>query len=273
MIRRVSALGFFLALAVLKTADAKPDAVSLDYCADQYVLKLADDDQILAVSRGADKDYSYMRIAAKKHSRVRPTREEVFALEPQIVIRQWGGGANAEAAFSAFGAEVITLRPASSFDDVIDNIRMVATALEQTDRGEEVIKNLRARLALIEHEKNVSALYVTPGGVTAGSGTMIDAIIAAAGARNKTAERGLHYYPPLSAEALLLDPPEFIVAGFFQSRDEGINHWSAARHPAITSTIETIPHVSLSPDLISCPAWFAVEASEKIADAIAEHSP
>ena len=38
--------------------------VSLDYCADQYVLKLADEEQILAISPDAVKDFSYMREAA-----------------------------------------------------------------------------------------------------------------------------------------------------------------------------------------------------------------
>ena len=257
-------------LAVLSTANAKPNVVSIDYCADQYVLKLADPDQILAVSRGADKDYSYMRDTVGSHHKVRATREEVFALEPEIVFRQWGGGANAEAAFSAFGANVVTLSYTNNFEGVIENIRLVAGALKQTERGEALIEDLRARLSALPKNNEIRALYVTPGGVTAGDKTMIHAIITAAGARNITADEGKSYYPPLSAEALLLEPPEFVIAGFFQSRDQDINHWSAARHPAVTKMIKDRPHVSLPPDLISCSAWFAVEAAELIATAIAE---
>ncbi|MEX6632451.1 ABC transporter substrate-binding protein [Hyphococcus lacteus] len=258
-------------LVVLSTANAKPNVVSIDYCADQYVLKLADPDQVLAVSRGADKDYSYMRTAVGSHHKVRATREEVFTLEPEVIIRQWGGGANAESAFSAFGANVVTLGNANNFEDIIENIRLVASALKQTARGEALIRNLRARLSALPENNEVRALYVTPGGVTAGDKTMIHAIIAAAGARNITAEEGKSYYPPLSAEALLLEPPEFVVAGFFQSRDQDVNHWSAVHHPALTKVIADRPHISLPPDLISCSAWFGVEAAELIAAAIAEN--
>ena len=114
------------------------------------------------------------------------------------------------------------------------------------------------------------ALYVTPGGVTAGAHTMIDAIITAAGAVNAAAESGQSYWPALPAENLLMDPPDFIVGGFFRARDEQINHWSAARHPAIMQLLAERPTVHLSPDLISCAAFHSVEAAEKIAAALAE---
>ena len=89
----------FAMAAALAAAAAKPSAVSLDYCADQYLLALADDDQILAVSRGADKHYSYMREAAAPFHKIRASMEEALVLKPDIIFRQWGGGANAESAF------------------------------------------------------------------------------------------------------------------------------------------------------------------------------
>lgn len=259
---------FFAAAALISGAAAEPRVVSLDYCSDQYVLKLADPDQIIAVSRGADKDYSHMRAAASDHTRIRPTPEEVLSLEPELVLRQWGGGANANEAFGRFGAEVVSLGYPEDFEGVKDNIRMAAAALEQTERGEELIAEMQSRLDALaaSHTRPARALYVTPGGVTAGARTMIDAIFKAAGVINIAAENGEVYWPPLPAEELLMNPPQLIVAGFFVSEDQDINYWSAARHPVIEAQLKETPTVYLTPDLISCAAWYAVDAAEQIAE-------
>lgn len=248
---------------------AAPRAASLDYCADQYLLALADDDQIAAASRGADKDYAYLRARGAKVKRVRPDPEEILALEPDIVLRLWGGGANAETTFGRFGAKVVTLGFAEDFDGVRANVRIAAAALGQAERGEAIIADMDARLGALEKRAvGARALYVTPGGVTAGAHTMIDAIMRAAGLRNIAAEKGASYWPSLPAEALLLDPPDMIVAGFFTSRDERINHWSAARHPALKEMMTSRPSVILDADLVSCAAPSSVAAVEVIVDAL-----
>lgn len=256
-----------LAFAAANPAAAKPRAVSLDYCADQYLLKLADKEQILAVSRGADKDYSHLRAQAAGHDRIRPAQEEVLIRAPDIVLRQWGGGANAEKAFGAHGARVVSLGFPEDFSGVKDNIRLVAQALEQRERGEALIAEMDNRLDALASspQAKTRALYVTPGGVTAGAHTMIDAVINAAGLVNIAAEEGKSYWPSLPAEEVLLAPPDFIVGGFFVSRDEEINHWSASRHPALKRVLSQTPSVQLPADLVSCPAWFSVDGAEMIA--------
>ena len=257
-------------LAGLGTAHAKPRAVSLDYCADQYLLKLADPEQILAVSREADKDYAYMREAAAAHQRIRATPEEALTLKPDLVLRQWGGGADANRAFGRFGAEVVAVGHPTDFDGVRANIRLVAGALDQPARGEALIAEMDRRLAALERREDNKprALYVTPGGVTAGANTMIDAIFQAAGVDNMAALAGQSYWPPLPAEALLLAPPEMIVAGFFDSDAESANYWSAARHPALEALFRKTRSVHLPPDLIGCAAWYSVEAAERIAEGV-----
>jgi iron complex transport system substrate-binding protein len=81
-----------LALAFAMPAYAAPRRiVSLDYCADQFVLALADRDQIAALSRGSQRDDSYYRTRAAGIRQTRGTLEEVLALRPDLVIRNWGG--------------------------------------------------------------------------------------------------------------------------------------------------------------------------------------
>lgn len=260
---------FLIALCTAAPASAKPRAVSLDYCSDQYLLMLGDPEQITALSRGSDKDYSYLRAQSAPYPKVRPNLEEVAPHKPDIVLRQWGGGANAEELFSRFDATVVSLDYPDDFDGVIDNILLAAAVLEQMEKGEALVSHLQERLHKLEtrteSHKNMRALYVTPGGVTAAANTMIDAIFKAAGIINISAEAGQNYWPPLPAEALLLAPPELIVSGFFVSKDEQINFWSSARHPALQKLLRDTPTVQLPPDIISCAAWFSVDAAEMIA--------
>ena len=253
-------------------AIAKPRAVSLDYCSDQYLLKLADPAQITAVSRGADKDYSYMREEAAPYKKIRPSLEEAAPLEPDIILRQWGGGVEAERNFSRFGAIVVSLGYPEDFDGVKENIRIAAGALDQHEKGAALIAEMERRLDALkppETHAKTKALYVTPGGVTAGAHTMINAMMNAAGVINIAAQAGQSYWPALPAEAVLLDPPELMITGFFNAADERINHWSAAHHPALRKLFQKTATVNLEPDIISCAAWFSVDAAEAIAEGAA----
>ena len=84
----------------------RPTVVSLDYCADQFVLGLADREQILAVSHGADKPHSYLRERADGIPQIRSATEDVIALNPDLVMAQWGADARALAMYERFGIEV-----------------------------------------------------------------------------------------------------------------------------------------------------------------------
>ena len=89
-------------------------------------------------------------------------------------------------------------------------------------------------------------------------------LFAAAGVGNAAALAGQSYWPALDTEMILRNPPSFHVAGFFNAKSAQYDNWSAARHPALRRLIAETPGVSLPPDLISCPAWFAVDAAELI---------
>jgi len=253
--------------AVAQEAAAGPRALSADFCADQLVLALADRDDIAALSPDADNDFSYLRDKSGGFLRTRADSESVKALAPDVVLRFWGGDA---ARLKKLGFAVVTLTYADDFDGVKENIRAAADALGRKDRGEALIAEMEARLAALARRDgpHPRALYVTPGGVTAGRETMIDAILQAAGVANIAADKGLQYWPSLPAESLVAAPPELIVAGFFTANSERVNHWSAARHPALRGIFKETPTVHLPADVLSCPGWYSVDAAEMIAAAI-----
>lgn len=236
---------------------------SADYCADQIALSLAAPEQIAALSVDADKDFSFRRAAAARYPMVRADAEEVLASRADVVLRFWGGD---DARLKRLGVKVVSLEYASDFDGVKNNIAIAAAALGRDREGAALIADIDRRLSALAKRgpSGRSALYVTPGGVTAGAGTMIDAIFTAAGVGNVAAEQGLSYWRPLSAEALVADPPDLMVAGFFSATSERVNHWSAARHPAMRRLIAETDHVDLATDALSCPGDFSLNAAEAL---------
>ncbi|MEL6363128.1 MAG: ABC transporter substrate-binding protein, partial [Pseudomonadota bacterium] len=144
--------------------------VSLDYCADQYVLKLADREQILAISPDAVKTFSYMRDEAVGVPTVRPIAEDVLILKPDLVVRSYGGGPNAAAFFERAGVPVLQVGWASNVDgeemgSIPNLIQHMADGLGQGERGEALVAEFRDRLsAITARDDGRLAMYMTPAG-------------------------------------------------------------------------------------------------------------
>lgn len=270
---RLAILFLVLALAacdglapVQVTAPERPmRIVSLDYCADQYVLELADREQILAVSPHAGADYSYMRAAAEGVPRVRPSAEDVLVLQPDLVVRSYGGGPNAAAFFERAGVPVLQLGWTETVagdgpGTITATIRHLASGLGQEARGETLVAQFEARLAALQTQgAGQSALYVTPGGVTSGPGSLIHEMLIAAGLANFETAPGWH---PIPLEQLAREAPDRFV---FASFEGGAGPWSAARHPLLARQLRSSPVTEIEGAWTACGGWFLMDAVEALA--------
>lgn len=247
--------------------------VSLDFCADQYLLKFADPEQILAVSPDAVRDFSFMREEAAGVPTVRPLAEDVILLKPDLVVRSYGGGPNAGAFFERAGIPVLQVGWASSIhgDDIssIPKItRDVAAGLGHGDRGEALVQSYQARLAQIQASaSDRSTLYMTPSGVTSGGNSMIHEAMVAAGLRNFADRQGWHSLP---LERLAYERPDLITAAFFGVRTNHQHGWSAARHPVAKRELSEADMIKLDSAWLSCGGWYVIEAIEALAEGAAE---
>ena len=102
--------------------------LSLDQCADQYVLALGEGHE-LALSPRADDPDSWLRAKASGHRMLRPTLESVVAYGPDVVVRYWGGDARLLAQLERQGVTVVTIADAADFASVEQSIAEVAQAL------------------------------------------------------------------------------------------------------------------------------------------------
>jgi iron complex transport system substrate-binding protein len=258
-----------MALACAGPAYAEPRRiVSLDYCADQFVLALADPDQIVALSRGSRRDDSYFRDRALGVRQTRGTLEEVLALRPDLIVRDWGGPWDAEAVYGRFGVPVLHVGGTPSFAAARDDVRNAARVLGHTERGDAIARDLDARLVRLAAQAPRSrgdVMYLSAGGAVAGAGTMMDAVISAAGGRNVRTEASWTVMP---LERLVETPPALLALGFFDSGREQVNAWSPSHHPALRRVLRDARSVRLPTAAIACEAWYAIDAAETIAAAL-----
>lgn len=247
--------------------------VSLDYCADQFVLKLADRDQILALSPDAEMDFSYMREAAGGLPKVRPFAEDVLVLQPDLVVRSYGGGPQAAAHYARAGVPVLQVGWASTVDgEELDSIpsliQHMADGLGQSERGRALVAEFRARLAAIQpRDDGGDTLYMTPSGVTTGPGSLVHELLLAAGLTNFQRKPGWRSIP---LERLAYEQPDMVAAAFFESRTNHPNAWSAMNHPVARAQLADREVVSIHGAWTSCGGWFLVEAIEALATGAAQ---
>lgn len=239
--------------------EARPLRVmALDQCADQYVLALRPDAE-LALSPRADDPDAWLREAAAGRRRMRPTLEAAIAFRPDVVVRYWGGEPRLLARLEATGVRVVTIEDATDFNGVRTDIRAVSQALGVPGRGEALAARMDATLRSAAPDAAAparSALYLTAGGFTAGKGTLVDAILRAAGYSNAAAGP---LFAPVSVERIALFPPARFVLGFF---DQARGDWRGpGRHPVVQRAARGRVAARLPAAALTCPAWFAADAA------------
>jgi len=252
-------------LLIACAAEAQPRRiVSLDYCADQYVLGLADRSQIAALSPDADADFSSLASEAAGLAQVRPQAEEVLSQRPDLVVRSWGGDARALALFERLGIEVHQIGFVADFDDVRRETRSAAAAFGRERRSEALLAQMDAMLAGAEPSANITALYVTPGGVTAGQGTFIHALFTASGLSNAAGDRT--GWTSLPLEEIVTQTPGILVTGFADSATDRVDRWSASRHPVMRRALGARPSFALDTGVIACTTWLAGAEVARLSD-------
>lgn len=238
--------------------------VSLDYCADQYVLKFADRDQIAALSPDAVSGFSYLREEARGLPRVRPNAEDVLALRPDLVVRSYGGGPRIEEFLARANIPAAQLLFADDVAGAHENMRAIARTVGRPERADAAIAAMNAQLARAKHAaRGRSVLYLTPGGVTAGAGSFIDSMITQAGFVNYVREPGWRALP---LEDLTSRAPDLILFATFPS-SQATDLWSSARHDIIAQRLNGAPRVMIDGAATACGAWFVADIAEALSAA------
>lgn len=256
-------LALALACWCLWTTTASAERIlSLDSCADQYVLALAPDADLMLTPRSDDDD-SFFRRAASGHPRARVSLERALMFRPDVVVRTWGGDPRLIAALRNDGARIIDIPDVTDLSGARANLIDVGRALGRQEAAAREAARLDRRLADVRpRAARPEALYLTAGGYTAGPGAFVDSLLQAGGLANATRQPG---FRPVSLERLVLTPPAMLVLGFFDRRR---SDWrGVGRHPLVTRLAQDRPVARPAAATLSCPAWFAAETLPELSAA------
>ncbi len=269
----------FLAFLPAFAGEDRPTVISLDSCSDQLVLALADDDQIIALSRDSRGAFSYYKERAQAFPQHFGTAEEILLMRPDLVLSTGAGDPGLAVMLEDLGIRVISTGLPATIEEALEDLSEVGAVLGQAEKADLLRAKAKATLEDLKAGRRLEqdALYVSPSGITTGSGTFLHQTIELAGLNNLLADEGIKGWSSFMVEQFIQLSPDVLITSFFDSRVGQQMSWRFAEHPAMRQAMEGVRVVDIPSRYLSCPAWFAVEGAalirQKLEEALNETAP
>ncbi len=240
--------------------------VSINLCADQLVLALADRSQISGLTHNAT-DTEMSGEAAKAHGLplLSNSAEQILAIEPDLIV---GMPASRSAALRALPEQsypLLDLDTANTLDEIYTSIRQTAVAVGHPERGTALIARMQSELAgLPKPGKGRVAAYYQRRGYMTGTGTLIDELMARVGLVNLAGKLGKPPLSQLSLEEMVAAQPDYLIVESATDKvtDQGSE---MLHHPAL----KDIPRISVPQAWTVCGSPAYTQAARSMARQIA----
>jgi len=256
-------LATFSSITLADTHQPPERIVSINLCADELLLLLADPKQISALTHlSHDEGASYFQTKALPYPTTTGLAEEVLPFKPDLVIAGEYGGIQTVNLLKKLGVRVETLPLANNMQQVFGNIELIAKLSGHPERGAEIIKTMQERLAKLpaaNPQAPLAAVY-DPNGYTVGPESLRGQSMRLAGWRNAGELAGVRDYGSLDLETLVRLQPDALIDSPYT-----INTYSRAealsKHPALRGA-------QLNPHIISVPSNMTICDGPWIMDTI-----
>lgn len=250
-----------------KAAASPPQRiVSLNLCADQLVVLLAEPSRIAALSKlSRDRSLSYVAAQAEAFPQAQPSAESVLGFNPDLVLSGRHTAVPTTDFLKARGVPVLQLNLLSSFAAIREQTRSVGKALGAAARAEQLIAAMDAVLADDDPSPGPPgsrpvALVWQPGGFTSGAGTLVEAVLNAAGYDNLASRRGVKGYGYLTLETVIAGRPDLLISDPDMPEQPSLRQ-ALLSHPALRAGPGGIGARFVSPPpLTACAGPFTAEA-------------
>lgn len=246
-------------------APGRPSIVSLNPCSDAILAEVAAPGQLRAVSHYShDPASSSMGVAAaRRYPAVSGSVEEIASLSPDLVVADVFAPAPTVQALKDLGIQVVTIGSVGGVASSEAQVRQLAAVAGNVEAGERLVGRIEAALrsaAPPPGARAISALVWESGGIVAGDATLIADLLRRTGFVNAAATRGLRQAEYLPLEAMLVEPPEVILAtGNPHSQEDRL-----LSHPALSALTGT-HRVAFDSALLWCGGPTIVRAASELA--------
>ncbi|WP_439567891.1 ABC transporter substrate-binding protein [Sphingopyxis sp.] len=248
-----------------KTPAVPQRIVSINLCADQLVLALADRSRIAGLTKNAtDREMSGEAAAARGIPLLSNSAEQILAIEPDLIVGMPASRSAALAALPQHDYPLLDLDTANTLDEIHISIRQTAAAVGHPARGDALIARMKRELAGLPKpgQGRVAAYYQRRGYMT-GTGTLIDELMTRVGLVNLAGQLGKPPLSQLSLEEMVAAQPDFLIVE--SATDTVIDQGSEMlHHPAL----KDIPRISVPQAWTVCGSPAYTQAARSMADQI-----
>ncbi len=259
-------------------AEAPQRIVSINMCADELLLALADPGQIVALSPyAADPQMSFMADAAAKFRHDAAEAETVVDLRPDLVLSGRFTKRATREMLTRLGYRLELLDAPRSIDQSIAQIRQVAALVGHPERGTALVRRIeaarKAAAAAAKGRPHPSAAVYQRRGYVTGGDTLTGELLSIAGFANDGGRLAGKTGGFVSLETMVADHPDYIVvaAGDPRAIDQGT---ALLSHPALSALYPPSRRIVLPEKLTVCGGPSLPAALDRLAEDAAriEHS-
>jgi iron complex transport system substrate-binding protein len=223
-------LALVLAIAPAAHADGPPRRVaSINLSADEVLAEILPPQRLVAVTSFVDDpemSNAVGRVPASVRRLPKADLEQLVALSPDLVVVSDYTDADFLKLLSRSGLRHHRMRGQDSLEGIRDAILELGRAVGAAPAARVLVARYDATLAELHRRlagaRRPRVLYWS-GGMTAGAGTAIGALIEAAGATNVGRELGLSGIEPPGTERALVADPDVILVGTWPNALESVS--------------------------------------------------
>jgi iron complex transport system substrate-binding protein len=252
----VAAVGLALAISTARTAETvhKPARiVSINLCADELVLRLAEIKNVVSVSYLSVGRGSNVIDLARQIPVNHGLAEEIIPLNPDLVVAGIYTARPTVALLKRVNIPVLDLDTPRSIPEMLEQYRKVGQALGEGERTKEVVGQMEARLAAMPPAGPPPlprALAYISNGITLGLHSLTNDIITYAGMENLARTLGVDTYAQISLETVVTSPVDLLILSDY--RDVPAIATEVLRHPVLQAISGRIKVIVMPSNMRAC---------------------
>ncbi|MET3525860.1 ABC transporter substrate-binding protein [Phenylobacterium koreense] len=270
-ITRRSALAAGAAVGLGGAGERPPHRiVSLNPCLDVILVNVADRGQIAAISHYShEPSSSSIGPGAETYPYTHESAEEVLALRPDLVLMARHSAPATRAALQRLAVRTELFSIPGSVEESLAQVRQVAAAVGQPERGEAMVARIRAAIAAATPPAGaprLSAVTFQAGGFATAPGTLMDEMMRRCGLDNAAGRYGLKRTSNIPLELLIADPPDVLLAG---EAEPGAPTWAdrVLNHPALARVAHRMHRATFPQNLTFCGGPVLIRTAAMLAKA------